>query len=323
MATSVTSREQDGATARSSITAVSGQKLVAQEQIIMRDEFQGATLDETARWTKATASGGAVTQATATGCTLDSSTNSSGSATITSQAPLPLLAGSEVAFKTTVRFGTDGEANNTRSIALWVDASNYAEFCLDGTSFVCRVIGNEVVYGSETAINIVQPNDNTFMDLEIRAARAPDRVHFIVNDVQVGSYEQRGSSTKLFQGMIAYAYFKTLNGGASAANTIIVSSVLATRRWNAFPQEVKVKRLAASGLVVRGPCFYVGASRTGAGSTTAATVYDNTSATGTIVDVWNSSNLPYYRPQAPIFCASGIYVSYGSGTDDFQIYYIA
>lgn len=323
MATSVTSREQDYATARSSVTAVSGQKLVAQEQIVMRDEFQGATLDETARWTKATASGGSVTQATATGCTLDSSTNSAGSASITSQAAIPLLAGSEVALKTTVRFGTDGEANNTRHVALWVDSSNYAEFCLDGTSLVCRVIGNEATYGSDTTINMVQPNDNTFMDLEIRAARAPDRVHFVVNDVQVGSYEQRGSSTKLFQGMIAYAYFKTLNSGATSANTIIVSSVLATRRWNAFPQEVKVKRLAASGLVVRGPCFYVGCTRTGSGSTTAATIYDNTSATGTIVDAWHASNPSYYRPQAPIFCANGIYVSYGSGTDDFQIYYIA
>lgn len=323
MATSVTSREQDTATARASVTTVAGQKLVAQEQIIMRDEFVGATLDETARWTKTTASGGSVTQASATGCTIDSSTNSAGSAAIQSQAAIPLLAGSEVVLRSTIRFGTDGETDNVRRMALYIDSSNYCEFALNGTTFLCQVIAAGASYAAETTINVVNPNDNTFMDLEIRASRAPDRVHFIVNDVQVGSYEQHGSSSKMFQGMLAYAYFKSLNDGAVAANTIVLSSVIATRRWNALPQDVRITRLAASGLVVRGPCFYVGATRTGAGSTTAATIYDNTSAAGTIIDVWNSSNPTYYRPQAPIFCANGIYVSYASGTDDFQIYYIA
>jgi hypothetical protein len=304
---------------------MSGSKITASDQIIISDIFEGSTLDSTARWATSLSSGGTVTQTSATGCTVASSTNTAGSAILQSNAVIPYLAGSEISMRVSCKMDTVGVASNTREIGLRVDSDNYAEFRLDGTSWLTRLYSGASGFGSDYTISSPLADNLTNMDLEIRVQRNPDRIAFVYygeeGAVQIQSYEQRGSSTRMLQGALAQVYFRTVNTGSAIDNKLTINSVLVTRRWHALPQEIRVKSLAASGLVCRGPCFYFGIRRT-QGTTSNLTVYNNTTGTGTIVDE-NYVAAQAFTPPGPVFCHNGIYVSYASGTDAALVYYMA
>lgn len=315
----VTSKTQDSAVADSSAAvAYAGSQIVAQEHVIMYDVFEGSTID-TDKWTASTASGGTNTQSA--GITLATSTNTAGNANILSVPVAIFLPYAELSFKAHLRMGTVPVASNTREMTLKVDSNNYAQFLLNGTEFVCRVYAAGAGVAADVPVSMVNPGGLGYMDLEIRVL--PEAVYFIGDGVQLASFGSRGSTTRLWQtGVLAQAYFRTLNAGAATDNTMLIRSVMMTRRFAALPGIVRAKKMTADGIVARGPCWYLGCKRITDGDGTAV-IYDNTAASGKIIDEYGSAGIAASVAITPgaIECINGIYVDLT--TDSLMIYYIS
>lgn len=316
---------KDSATPTRSAVSQSGAQLFTQEQILLADIFEGATLDTSARWASPTlANGGTVTQADATGLTLATSTNTAGSAILQSALVVPYLACAEVSIRASVRMGTVGVSGNSRELGLRVDGSNYIEYLLNGSDWVTRVQSGGSTFAADYPITGVRADDLVPMDLEIRIQRSPDRVSFIYHvdgqPQQIQSYAQRGIATRLFQGALAQVYARTLNSGSAVDNTMILHSLVVSQRWNAPGQNIIAKKMTADGIVCRGPALYYGMCRaTATGG--AAIMYNNTSAAGTIVDQYDASMVSRNGPwAAPIFCYSGLYLDLT--TDNVVVYFL-
>jgi len=315
---------KDSATPSRSAVSQAGAQIVVQDQILLADIFEGGTLDSSARWSATTASGGTVTQASATGCTLATSTNTAGSAILQSNFVVPYLAGAEVSMRFCVRLGTAGVGSNTREMGLRVDGSNYIEFLVNGTDWVTRVQSGGSTFAADYPISGIRADDMVPMELEIRIQRTPERVSFIYHvdgqPTQIQSYAQRGVTTRLFQGALAQVYFRTLNAGSAVDNTLILHSVLVTQRWTAGSQNIKSKKMTADGIVCRGPVLYYGMRRiaTTGGS---AIMYDAVSAAGTVVDEYGAATKLDGGPfSSPIFCYQGLYLDLT--TDNVVVWYL-
>jgi hypothetical protein len=222
------------------------------------------------------------------------------------------------------RVGTAGVSGNTREMGLRVDGSNYIEFLVNGTDWVARVQSGGSAFSADYPISGVRADDLVPMELEIRVQRAPERVSFIYHvdglPTQIQSFAQRGVSTRLFQGALAQAYFRTLNSGSAVDNTLILHSVIVSQRWNAGAQNIKTKNMTADGIVCRGPVLYYGMRRI-ATTGGAAVMYDSVSAAGTIVDEYGAATKLDGGPFAsPIFCYNGLYLNLT--TDLVQVWFL-
>jgi len=313
-----TSKAQDSAVPDSSAAiALAGSQIVAMEHALLFDAFEATTVD-TDKWTAGTGSGGTVTQSS--GITLNTSTNTAGSASILSVPTAVFLPYAEMTFKAHLRFGTALVADCAREMTLKVDASNYAQFLGTGTSWVARVYAGGAEFAADTPISLPNAGDLSYMDLEMRVH--PEAVYFIANGVQVASYSSRGKVSRLWQsGVLGQAFFKAINSGSAVANTMEIRTMSLTRRFNAFPGVVRAKKMTADGIVARGPCWYLGCRRI-SGTTNSAIIYDGTDAGGTIIDqIAAAGDAPPGLMPGAIECINGIYVDLT--TDALMVYYIS
>lgn len=313
-----TSKSQDSAVPDSSAAiALAGSQIVAQEQSLLFDAFEGATVD-TDKWTAGSASGGSVSQSA--GLTLKTSTNTAGSANVLSTGAVVFLPYAELSFKAHVRIATALVADCSREMTLKVDSNNYAQFLATGTSWIARVYAAGAEFAADTPISLPNAGDLAFMDLEMRVH--PEAVYFVANGVQVASYSSRGRTGRLWTtGVLAQAFFKVINSGSAVDNSMELRSVSITRRFNALPGIVRAKKMSADGIVARGPCWYLGCKRI-ANSGGSAVIYDNVAASGTVVDEYGAGVVANFgiTPGA-IECINGIYADLT--TDALMVYYIS
>jgi hypothetical protein len=319
----VTSLSQDPATTQPGSVATSHAQIVVQDQTLAGDTFEGSTIDETERWTLTEASSGTATQANGA-MTLATSTNTAGRALITGDPVLSMFPGSEIRMRASMRLGTIPIADNLRELLIRVDGNNYVGFVIDGASFYARVVANSVSLLNEQ-INAVQPSDLNFMEVEIRLTKTS--VRFLVKSgegwLQVASFEQRGQqATMMYGGGLSQLYAQSFNSGSSVNNTLILTDIIVTRRLNRWPMQARVKQIAASAIIVRGPCFFLGAYANGAADV--VTFYDNVAASGKKVGGIAGaalSDIFVPAPLLPVECYQGLYAAQTTGSDDVYIYY--
>jgi hypothetical protein len=93
--------------------------------------------------------------------------------------------------------------------------------------------------------------------------------------------------------------------------------VVVTRRFNVVPGLKRTKKMTADGIVCRGPCLYLGCKRIASTGGTAV-IYDNTAASGTVVDEYGAGVV--LPPRGVVECINGIYCDLT--TDPVMIDYI-
>jgi hypothetical protein len=82
-------------------------------------------------------------------------------------------------------------------------------------------------------------------------------------------------------------------------------------------------KLATSAVVYAGPCFYFGFSCVTGKTSFAITVYDEGSATGTVIDDYKTDaakEMDCIVHSSPVTCRNGIYLSLGGGSA--IVYYV-
>jgi hypothetical protein len=323
----LTSQSQDSATTRKGKITPSGYEAFVEPQFLTGDVFSGTTVDSTAtgRWTVATASGGTVTQATGA-MTFATSTNAAGSAQIPSNYVVKLLPAADLVAKFTMRFGTAGIASNLREFGLRVDASNYAVFALDGTSWVCRVYTGAAEFDSDVPISIQTADSLANMEFEIRINKS--RVHFVINGQQAAEFASQAAAATLFQSPLMQLYAKAVNTGSTVSNTMIFDEISCFRSYHATTKAPKRSFYYSStsdALIFRGPGELVGVDILEIAGGQTFILYDNTAGSGTKVFGMPTSNAAMigYHPIG-IELSNGLYVDVdGSNADDFIIYYRA
>lgn len=241
----VLTEARDAVTRVPALYSQEGAAVVGEEQLLLQDSFAADPPDTAGiftRWIKTQVTTGTVSRTGAV-LTLFSGTGAAGECRFESQEPTPYMGGQTTILRGVVRFGTDGIAGNRREFGLWQDANNYIFFVLDETQFFCRCFSGGVAQAPDIPITIVQADDNTFMDLEIRVTKTEAR--FLINtgsDVfQVGHFSAIGTQTPIQQGIHTKVWMRTVNIGSTVDNTLMIDEVSLTRvshGWKNGPNRV-------------------------------------------------------------------------------------
>jgi len=285
----------------------------APQQILFGDSFHGTVLDTSARWTKNETGLGTVVQGD--GQVLLSTGAGVGHARIKSVPQFALYSGSELLFTAVVRRGTVPMTGNNMFIGLEVSGANYFHWALQDASWkaLASFGGGGLL---DQVISDPRIDELEYMKLQIRLTKS--RVQFIANDQLQKTWESQGGVDALNFGSLCYVWAECTNVSGSANNYVYISEMSVVRSFENWPGPAIPADIAASTLIARGPCWYLGTKKVS--GTNGIIIRDDLSATGRVVDRWASGG-GYAPPPGPIECQKGIYAEYASGTDPAIIYY--
>lgn len=259
----------------------------------------GATLD-TNLYVATPTNAGAVNVANGV-ASLVTNTTASGAVTLATIKKARYMSGRANLFRGIFRFGDTGVTGNVREFGIQADASNKFVFRLSGTTFSVVVQragtetvvssgsfnGNGVTGGTTTGTYAVDANYHAFEVLYTTSA-----IRFIIDDRAVHTFKP--TTTSLTVSLVGVLWASNVN------TTIATNQLLELLAWSA----------SHIGDAVNNPNFYninaIAETRTlkGGGGTLQAiqvgkiggtgatlTIYDSTTATGTIINSWDLSTI--------------------------------
>jgi hypothetical protein len=262
-----------------------------------------ATLDTT-KWTTTLANGGTANQLTAGYLQVATNTTANGSAIISTSRPGRFLSDVTAEYFGTIGLTNTGVANNVRRWGAF-DSNNGVFFALNGTTFqvVTRLNGVDTAISGGSfngALGTAGPTLDTNLHRWVIFAVDAGYLEFRYDDEVVHIIEN--PAVPLFAGTSKTIRAETTNSAGITSNNGLNITGMGLNRVAQGPVKPEYFRVAPAGGVAVTQTLKLGAgtlhrimiTSTSSTAGTFVTVYDNTAASGTIIDVLDTTAVQIY-----------------------------